>query len=343
MKATVAPIDDFLAALPHARHRLLMLDYDGTLAPFRVARDEAAPYPGVVDLLHGLTHTGTRVVLITGRSSTRLAAMLDLDSAPEIWGVHGLERLFPDGRLERTEIPTLAALALDEAVHWTKNRGFAAFVEVKPGAVALHWRGADESTATGLRLAASAAFPMFARDGRLELREFDGGLELRAPGPHKGDVVRNLLEESLRRPGNDEDVPTDAPAKPAPPASSAGTSNETPGGAGNAGGGPPDRGAADPGGATEFAAAFLGDDFTDEDAFRALRTARDEPRFAGATLLGVLVRADERPTDADARLRPPEALLAFLARWAEATPPAATVAGLSRVGIAAEARLRSDR
>jgi trehalose-phosphatase len=53
--------------------------------------------------------------------------------------------------------------------------------------------------------------------------------------------------------------------------------------------------------------AYLGDDRTDEDAFEALK---DRP--AG---LGVLVRAEPRPTQARAWLRPPEEVLRFLSDW----------------------------
>ncbi len=53
------------------------------------------------------------------------------------------------------------------------------------------------------------------------------------------------------------------------------------------------------------AAAYLGDDRTDEDAFRAL-----EGRG-----LAVLVRPEYRPTATDLWIRPPEELLAFLADW----------------------------
>jgi trehalose 6-phosphate phosphatase len=295
-----ARLEGFLAALPHACGRLLMLDYDGTLAPFRAERDDATPYPGVVDLLHALTQTGDRIVLITGRPAADVADLLAVYPPPEIWGVHGLERLFPDGRLERTEVAPPATRALEQAARWAENRGFAAFTEVKPGALALHWRGADSAMAATMRLAASAALPIIARDGHLELREFDGGLELRAPGPHKGDVVRRLLHEAL---ASEEcaapavsatTLPVDDPPAPA---------------------------------LTSLAAAFLGDDFTDEDAFRALKAARNEPPFADTVLLGVLVRDQDRPTDADERLCPPEELLAFLARWVDAAALPTDIAG----------------
>jgi trehalose-phosphatase len=54
--------------------------------------------------------------------------------------------------------------------------------------------------------------------------------------------------------------------------------------------------------------AYLGDDFTDEDAFEAV----------GASGAAVLVRPELRPSQADMWLRPPDELLAFLDRWCEA-------------------------
>jgi trehalose 6-phosphate phosphatase len=56
------------------------------------------------------------------------------------------------------------------------------------------------------------------------------------------------------------------------------------------------------------AAAFLGDDETDEDAFRAMQGR-------GAS---ILVRPSLRPTQADLWLQPPGELLGFLARWRDA-------------------------
>jgi trehalose 6-phosphate phosphatase len=56
---------DRLAAAPQ---RVLMLDYDGTLAPFNIRPDRAFPYPGVAELLEALMSQGdTRVVIVSGR------------------------------------------------------------------------------------------------------------------------------------------------------------------------------------------------------------------------------------------------------------------------------------
>ncbi len=68
------------------------------------------------------------------------------------------------------------------------------------------------------------------------------------------------------------------------------------------------------------AVAFLGDDLTDEDAFRAL----------SGRGLRVLVRARRRPTEADLWLKPPDELIAFLSRWAKAVRSRGAADGASR-------------
>jgi trehalose-phosphatase len=75
---------------------VLLLDYDGTLAPFRVERDEAVPYAGVreaVRELLGAAHT--RVVVVSGRTVTNLRPLLGVEPPPELWGTHGWERMEP--------------------------------------------------------------------------------------------------------------------------------------------------------------------------------------------------------------------------------------------------------
>jgi trehalose-phosphatase len=59
------------------------------------------------------------------------------------------------------------------------------------------------------------------------------------------------------------------------------------------------------------AVAYLGDDLTDEAAFRAVNAARGPH-------LSVLMRRVERVTGADVWLKPPEGMRMFLRRWVEA-------------------------
>ena len=67
--------------------------------------------------------------------------------------------------------------------------------------------------------------------------------------------------------------------------------------------------------------AYLGDDNTDEQAFRAL----------GNDGLSILVRSRARKTSAHIWLKPPEELLTFLTNWLEATKTAAFAQGATAV------------
>ncbi|MGA9496385.1 MAG: hypothetical protein WBV41_11045, partial [Terriglobales bacterium] len=56
----------FLQTVAEAPQSALLLDYDGTLAPFHTQRDQAYPYPGVALILQEIVRNGrTRVVVIT--------------------------------------------------------------------------------------------------------------------------------------------------------------------------------------------------------------------------------------------------------------------------------------
>ena len=62
---------------------------------------------------------------------------------------------------------------------------------------------------------------------------------------------------------------------------------------------------------TDCPVAYLGDDLSDESAFRAVRRV-------GRRGLSVLVRREWRETAAEVWLRPPDELKGFLMKWAEA-------------------------
>ena len=84
--------------LRSAPRSVLMLDYDGTLAPFHVNRFEATPYLGVTDRLVTLsTIPQVRLVLVSGRLAQEVRDLLRPGIRAEIWGSHGRERLRSDG------------------------------------------------------------------------------------------------------------------------------------------------------------------------------------------------------------------------------------------------------
>jgi trehalose-phosphatase len=253
LRTSVDP-NAFFVSLGRAPRGVLLLDYDGTLAPFRVAREEAVPYEGVRERLSALVEAKkTRVVVVSGRWTRDVLPLLGLPSPPEIWGCHGWERLRPREAPEVEPIGEEAVRGLVEADEWAEREGLRPRCERKPASTAIHWRGLLPEEVHVLKDKVFARWPRIAEDAGLAMRTFDGGIELRAPGRDKGSAVRTVLSEESDR----------APA------------------------------------------AYLGDDQTDEDAFRAL-----EGRG-----LRVLVREELRPTEADLWIRPPGELLDFLDRW----------------------------
>ncbi len=117
-RSALAPPDDrFFLALKNAGSSLLILDYDGTLAPFRVNRDEAVPYEGVRDALVAIAGSPrTRVVVVTGRALSEIVRLLDVEPVPEIWASHGWEHRGPDGDVTAFPLPNGARAALDQAL-----------------------------------------------------------------------------------------------------------------------------------------------------------------------------------------------------------------------------------
>jgi trehalose-phosphatase len=247
------PYSFFLDRLQTAPQRILLLDYDGTLAPFTRDRNRAFPYPGVPELLSEIMNHDTRLVLISGRPARELVMLSGTYPHPEIWGSHGLERLLPDGSHNVRELPAEEGAALLSAADAMRREGLEPHLEIKPGSVALHWRGMGLAEIEDLRSRALGLWRPLLDKNSLELLEFDGGIEVRTRRANKGDAVARILREA----------------------------------------------------AAEAAVAYLGDDQTDEDAFRALKGRG----------LTILVRPEPRSTEAEIWLKPPEELTEFLRQW----------------------------
>jgi trehalose-phosphatase len=189
-------LDFFFAAIAGAPARALLLDYDGTLAPFRRERDRAFPYPGVRERLAAILEDGaTRLAIVSGRPLADLSPLLSLSSEPELWGSHGLERRTAVGAsTDRAAAPEIARL-VERAGDWAAGRGWSEAFERKPYGFALHGRGLSRTELSSIRAATLERWGKNAGDAGLELLEFDGGFEFRPSGAHKGDVIRTTLGE----------------------------------------------------------------------------------------------------------------------------------------------------
>ena len=260
-----AEAERFWPRLRAARRSVLMLDYDGTLAPFKNDPSSAIPYPGVAERLASLSGLPkVRLVLVSGRPARDLAGLLGSIAAAtvklEIWGDHGRERLQPDGCYELQPLNPRESEALKRMKSEMERLGFAAAMETKPASLAVHWRASDPATQQEIRSSVESLYARHAGESKLHLLPFDGGLELRSKDRDKGTAVEQILAEE-----------------------------EVSGG--------------------DLAAAYLGDDLTDEDAFRAL----------GNRGVSILVRNELRPSSAQFWIRPPEELLEFLDGWIQSS------------------------
>jgi trehalose-phosphatase len=187
-------LDQFFARLAESSYPLLMLDYDGTLAPFRPERDEAIPYSGVRERLARLVASvRTRTVLVSGRAVDDLVPLLGLPQLPEIWGSHGAERRLPDGSREAVDLSPSIRTGLVQIEQWAVRNNFDDSLERKPAALAFHWRKLPADSAATLKQAVLAAWSETVGRFGLHLREFDGGLEVRPADTTKAIAIHSLL------------------------------------------------------------------------------------------------------------------------------------------------------
>lgn len=230
---------------------VVLLDFDGTLAP--IARD-----PGRVRPTEGLLRTLERlaarcpVAVISGRDARDVRDRVGVEG---LWyaGSHGLDLVSPAGdrRLRGEE----ARPALDRAEDRLRDElGEIAGVEVerKELALAVHYRGASETVVDDLERAVGRAL-----QGEPDLRRSEGKKVFELRPRTEWDKGR-AVEHILGRIGDEDAVPL-----------------------------------------------YLGDDLTDEDAFRALRGRG----------IGILVRGEDRPerTAAGYTLSGPREVATFLA------------------------------
>lgn len=190
-------VDAFFDRVAGAERPVLLLDYDGTLAPFRENRDAAVPYPGVRERLERIIETNTtRLVLISGRPVADVQRLAGLDHTVEIWGTHGWEQLMSDGTYRGPELSADLIEILDEAAGViSEDLKVPERCERKPASVAFHVRDVPEEQADRELAQVRGAWRDLIDGQPLSIEPFDGGIELRIDGRDKGEAVRSILEE----------------------------------------------------------------------------------------------------------------------------------------------------
>ena len=189
-------LEDLFCSLNGAQAPLLLLDYDGTLADFRINRFDARPWAGVRELLAVIQKDNrTRLTIVTGRPAGEINPMLTLPEPVEVWGLHGAERLFIDGSREMQEAPPEARAKLDELREQLRCDAFGGLFEDKPNAVVIHWRGHTPRQAKHIEQKTRALFELAAQVSGLSLLEFEAGVELRV-GRDKGGAVEAIVEQA---------------------------------------------------------------------------------------------------------------------------------------------------
>lgn len=246
-----------------ASHRILFLDYDGTLASFHVDRDKAQAGHEILGRVRDIASTpGTTVAIVSGRPLAELTN--HLGPMPVILvGEHGWEILHPGSRIEQYPLSPEHLAGLESAFQAARREEWRDRIERKRTALVLHTRGLPREEEERLLRAAGLAWGDLAERSGMRLDRIDGGIELRAAGRDKGSAVRDITAAC-----------------------------------------PPDA-----------FAVYVGDDATDEDAFREVE----------ARGFGILVGSAARVSRASGRLPSTQAVGRFLERWLAVVPSSPAV------------------
>jgi trehalose-phosphatase len=170
-----------------------MLDHDGTLAPFDIARSRAFPAPVTLTLLQRIAASeATTLVVISGRPVRELAELLGHPDWTLV-GEHGWEVRDPGEPVVRHASPPGSEAWLDHAERLARDAGLGERLERKRTSLALHTRGVERVRAREEEAAAARLWAPLAETAPIGLVPFHGGLELRVRGRDKGTAVRELL------------------------------------------------------------------------------------------------------------------------------------------------------
>ena len=187
MSALPPGLGTALGALGARRPLLVASDYDGVLAPLADVPSEAAPEPGVAEVLGRLAAVpGVTVALVSGRGLADLRTTSGFTGDLRWIGSHGAEF---DGPLvgDLAGLRDALVARLEPLVTGTPG----ARLEIKPASVAVHVRQVPDRPAAAALLEHARS----ATDSSLTMKPGKDVFEVAVTDADKGSAVRRLAAE----------------------------------------------------------------------------------------------------------------------------------------------------
>lgn len=176
-------------------HRLLFLDYDGTLAPLETHPDLAAPTPALTELLDALAHdTGNQVFVISGRDRQTLESWLG-HLPLTLVAEHGGFYKAPDAPWQAVFPQSINAWKerLHPSLHTLVKRYEGSFIEEKFFSLVWHYRGIASRVSPADRKQILAAIRSIPAHDEFEVYDEEYTLELRTKGITKGEFASRCM------------------------------------------------------------------------------------------------------------------------------------------------------
>ncbi len=167
----------------------IFADLDGTLAEIRPRPDDVGPDPHRDEILGRLAgRLGGAFAIVSGRGLEDLDRIFE-GRIPAIAAVHGLVRRRADRLLVEAASASVPASVIDALKAYQAQRP-GLLIEDKGPSVALHFRAAPAAAGACEALARRLAW-----ETGLVVQAGDMVVELRAPGPSKGEAVEAFMQE----------------------------------------------------------------------------------------------------------------------------------------------------
>jgi len=193
------PTEAAIAAFRAAGRRLLFLDYDGTLVPFRNRPHEVVPPGRLVSLLTRLSdRSGDRVVLVSGRPRSQLDPWFGSIEGLWLAGEHGAILRRPGSaswEALRPMLPVEWKTRVRPVLEHFTDRTPGSFIEEKEYSLVWHYRMSDPEFGEWLANELAANLDEMLAESELCAVRGQKSVEVKLSWANKGEVAVQMVNE----------------------------------------------------------------------------------------------------------------------------------------------------